>query len=226
MYKFLTKDSTRTQVNDFLLSHRINWKCTPERAPHFGGHWEAVVKSAKFHLKRVIGKQRLDYEEFSTIATKVESCLNSRPLLQLDSYSQDGVSILTPDHFLIGRLLRAYPEVVTSTPTTLLCRWTLCQNIFQHFWKRWSSEYLQQLQRMNKWRCARSNLSVDDVVIRENSPFCNHWPLARVTRIFPGNYDKVRVVEAKSSTSFLKCPIYKLTLLVHGDCELKEGYPA
>ena len=124
LYKFLAKDSTRTQVNGFLLSHRVNWKCTPERAPHFGGLWEAAAKSAKFHLKRVIGKQCLDYEEFSTIAAQVESCLNSRPLLQLDSHSQDGVSILTPGHFLIGRSLGAYPEVVTSTPTTLLRRWT------------------------------------------------------------------------------------------------------
>ena len=62
----------------------------------------AAVMLAKFYLKRVIGMQRLDYEELSTTAAQVESCLNSCTLLQLNSHSQDGVSILTPGHFLIG----------------------------------------------------------------------------------------------------------------------------
>ena len=28
---------------------------------------------------------------------------------------------------------------------------TLCQAITQHFWRRWSNEYLQQLQKSGKW---------------------------------------------------------------------------
>ena len=60
------------------------------------------MKSAKHHLKRVIGQQRLSYEEFATIDSQVEACLNSRPLGALTSHSTDGISPLTPGHFLVG----------------------------------------------------------------------------------------------------------------------------
>ena len=78
-YQFLANDSTQHAIYHHLLSSRINWMFSPERAPHFGGLWESAVKSAKFHLKRVIGQQKLTYEEFSTVLCQIESCLNSRP---------------------------------------------------------------------------------------------------------------------------------------------------
>lgn len=41
----------------------------PPGAPHHGGKWDASVKSAKFHLKRVIEDTKLTYEEFTTLLT-------------------------------------------------------------------------------------------------------------------------------------------------------------
>ena len=104
----------------YLLSQRVEWKFSPARAPHFGVLWEAAVMSAKFHLTKVNVSQRLDFEELSTIAAQVESCLNSRPLMQLSSHSKDGISALTPGHFLIVRPLHAYPETTITTSTSML----------------------------------------------------------------------------------------------------------
>ena len=59
------------------------WRFNPPGGPHFGGLWEAGVKSVKRHLKRVIGETKLTYEEFSTILYQMEACLHSRPLLSL-----------------------------------------------------------------------------------------------------------------------------------------------
>ena len=88
LYAFLSDAKTTSTTSAYLLQHRITWRCIPERAPHFGGLWEAAVKSAKFHLKRVIGTQKLDYEEFSTVAAQVESCQNSRPLTSTTSHPE------------------------------------------------------------------------------------------------------------------------------------------
>ena len=105
------------------------------------------MKSMKFHLRRVVGPQKLTFEEMMTVLSQIEACLNSRPLTCATSHSEDGVDVLTPGHFLIGRPLCSLPSHDFSDENlALLKRWTLCQSLAQHWWQRWSSEYLQQLQ--------------------------------------------------------------------------------
>ena len=58
---------------------------------------------------------------------------------------EDGVSVLTPGHFLIGRPLSALPPITSSTGKTFtLRRWNL-QRLSDEFWDRWSGEYMQKL---------------------------------------------------------------------------------
>ena len=45
-------------VNEFCASKNIEWRFFPERSPHFGGLWEAAVKSMKFHLRRIVDDAR------------------------------------------------------------------------------------------------------------------------------------------------------------------------
>ena len=179
------------------------------------GLWESAVKSAKFHLKRVIGQQKLTYEEFSTVLCQIESCLNSRLLVPISSRSDDGIEVLTPGHFLIGRPLNSLPEAnVTDIPQPLK-HWMLEQSISQHWWRRWSKEYLQQLQCLHKWKQSKRNINVGDIVlILEDSPFTTRWPMARVTNTYPGQDGKVRVVQVRTATSSFKRPISKLVLLL------------
>ena len=223
LYKFMEESQTQTAISTYLLSERITWHSTPERAPHFGGLWEAAVKSAKTHLKRIIGDQRINFEELTTVAAQMEACLNSRPLISTTSHSLDGVEVLTPGHFIIGRPLRAYPENPTTTEPSLSKRWSLCQTIITHFWRRWSSEYLQQLQRLQKWHKPSPNMQVGDIVlILGETTFTNHWPMAKVVEVHPDRDGLVRVVTLKTSTSILKRPVAKLSLLLR-DQGLKES---
>ena len=195
------------------------------------------MKSAKHHLRRVIGLQRLDFEEFITILTQIEACLNSRPLCATTSHSIDGIQVLTPGHFLIGRPLLAYPETTITSEPSLHKRWTLCQAITHHFWRRWSAEYLQHLQKAGKWRRTRPNLQPGDVVIvTDDNAFTNCWVLGKVLKIFAGKDGLVRTVDVqtetaaqpathfkdkqtlatilKMRTSILRCPIAKLALIL------------
>lgn len=122
----------------------LQWKFIPTRAPHFGGIWEAAVKSTKHHMKRVIGLSTLTFEEMSTLLAQIEACLNSRPLTQMSQDPND-YEALTPAHFLVGSslLFPVETETLQDKPTQI-------QVMKQHFWRRWSKEYLSQLNNQQK----------------------------------------------------------------------------
>ena len=203
------------------------------------------MKSAKYHLKRVVGAQALTYDELNTIVIQVEACLNSRPLIEQNCHSPDGAEALTAAHLLIGKGLMAYPETEIDLKVAQTERWTLCQALVQSFWKRWSKEYLSQLQASHKWKSAKPNLEVGDVILmKDSSSFQTHWGLARVVKTYPGEDRLVRAVDVKVSkvtlpdkpgknpippdkmktkTSILRRPVSKLALLVPAGRGLPAG---
>ena len=211
---FFQDQKTQGLISEFCAMQNITWKFIPERTPHFGGLWEAAVKSMKTHLKRVIGETKLTFEEFATILTQVEACLNSRPLTPLPD--GDVVEPLTPGHFLIGRPLEALPDSPNSYRSiSLLKRWHLCQHMVRHFWKRWSSEYIDIFRRFNKWHFPTRNLQVDDIVILQDDNLVpTKWPLGRIVKTYPGKDSIVRVVDVKTSHGVYKRPITKISLLL------------
>ncbi|KAJ0169427.1 hypothetical protein K1T71_015014 [Dendrolimus kikuchii] len=87
------------EIRHLVANEGTEWKFIPPQAPNFGGLWEAGVRSAKKHLKRVIGDSTLTFEELTTVLTQIEACLNSRPLSYLSENSDDPEP-LTPGHFL------------------------------------------------------------------------------------------------------------------------------
>jgi hypothetical protein len=182
LIEFLNELNTQKHIAEFCTTQHIDWKFIPEHAPHFGGLWEAAVKSFKTHLKRVVGNVKLTYEEMYTVLTQIEACLNSRPLVPVNTPDDDGIEVLTPGHFLIGKPLMSLPDPASSyQAVSLLRRWHLCQNLVRHFWHRWSSEYITTLQRHSKWFHPKRNFSVGDiVVVKEDGIVPTLWPLAKV----------------------------------------------
>ncbi|XP_070518830.1 uncharacterized protein [Cardiocondyla obscurior] len=169
-----------------LTNKEVHWHFNPLSAPQFGGLWEAAVKSAKFHIHRVIGEATLTYEELATFLTQVEACLNSRPLLPV-SDDPGNFEALTPGHFLIGQALNAVPEPLLQIPENRLKRWQLTQKMRDHFWQRWSNEYIPTLNVRNKWPIATKNLKINTLcLIREESTAPSKWPLGRIIAIHPG----------------------------------------
>ena len=155
-----------------------------------------------------------------TILTQIEACLNSHPLVPINSPDDDSIEILTPGHFLIGQLLTALPDPAFSyRSVSLLRRWHLCQNLVRHFWKRWYLEYLSILQKCSKWQYPSRSLSVGDVVVlMEDGIIPTKWPLARVIKTYPGKGGIVHLVDIKTQNSYCR-PVHKLPVLLPFETE-------
>ncbi|XP_055623045.1 uncharacterized protein LOC129766501 [Toxorhynchites rutilus septentrionalis] len=73
----IPKDEARR--DDWCEKSAIEWHLIPPRSPHFGGLWEAGVRSTKYHLKRITGTANMNLEQYTTVLTRIEAILNSRP---------------------------------------------------------------------------------------------------------------------------------------------------
>ena len=202
------------QISDALTQQGIKWCYNPPGGPHMGGCWERLVSSVKRSLRVVIGQQLVTEEVLATVLTEVEFILNSRPLTYVSSTAGD-LQALTPNHILLGRESPILPPSVCSDEQLCLRRrWRHAQQIAEHFWKRWSKEYVPTLMKRGKWTKEVQHLQVDDVVLvaEDNTPR-GRWPIARVTNVFPGPDGRVRTVELKTKTGVYVRPVVKVCLL-------------
>ena len=207
-----TKQKTQGEISHFCSAQCIEWKFIPERAAHFGGLWNAAVKSMKFHFKRIVSNVKLIFEELTTILAQIESCLNSRPLAPLP-HEEDNIEALTPGHFLIGKPLESIPDPSLSYRNlSLLKRWYLCQSVVHHCWKRWSDDYLPSLRRHNKWKFPSRNIQIGDIVLlQEDNLVTTKWPLAsKGDTSSPWKHGLVHVATVKTTTGIYKRPFAKL----------------
>lgn len=190
------------------------WHFNPPSAPHFGGLWEAAVRSTKRLLIRTMGTHSFTYEEFTTLLTRVEAVLNSRPLSPLTTDPAD-LEYLSPGHFLIGQpLLAVPPRISFDARVSLIQRWKLLDQCHQAFWRRWTTEYLTTLQGRSKWSTDVPNVNVNDmVVIIDNQAPPLTWRLGRITELLPGNDGVVRVVRLLTRQGQITRPVAKIVVL-------------
>jgi len=209
-----SKASLPETLMEQLANCGTEWHFIPPAAPHFGGLWEAGVKSAKYHLRRLVQSRVLTFVELCTFLAEIESILNSRPLCPLSTDPSD-CSALTPAHFLIGEPTKCIPdECYLDSNIDRLSRWKVVEKLKQHFWKRWVNEYLCRLQSRPKWLEESRDANVGDLVIvidERCSPA--QWPLGRVHATHPGSDNKVRVVSVLCGGKIIKRPLAKLAFL-------------
>lgn len=223
--RLFAQEDQQRKIIDATSSEGIKWHFIPPRAPHFGGLWEATVKSFKGHFYRVASEAALMFEEASTLVTQIEAILNSKPLSALSSDPND-LNYLSPGHFLIGSSLISYPEPdITQIKINRLSRWQRLEQIRQHFWKRWSLEYLSQLQRRAKWHSNRGEqLKIGQLVLyKEEGLPPLKWTLGRVQEVCPGDDNIIRIAVIKTARGIFKRPAVKLSVLpIETAANLKE----
>ncbi|CAG9137989.1 unnamed protein product [Plutella xylostella] len=210
---FLSNNSDAIQSS--MNEQGIDFKFIPPYSPHFGGLWESAVKSVKHHLRRTLGLAHLTYEEMTTCLIQIEAILNSRPLVPISSDPSD-LSCLTPAHFLIGRPLLSVPHNVFDDNANIsrLQRFQRVEALKQHFWRRFSNEYVCSLQQRSKWRSSRGQLQEGDLVLLKDAsqpPLL--WLMGRVTAIEPSSDGLARIVQVNTRKGLLRRAYQNLCLL-------------
>lgn len=202
------------ELAQYLANDQVTWHFIPPAAPHFGGLWEAGVKSVKHHLRRILNDRTPSYQEITTLLCEIEACLNSRPLAP-HTEAVDGLDVLTPSHFLIGSAATAIPSPsLLDFSERSLTRWQLYRQLLESFWKHWSADYLLSLQHRSKWLRPEENVKVGQIVLIKLPDLPpTKWPLARVIRCFPGSDNLVRAVQVSTEKSVYDRPIAKIVVL-------------
>ncbi|XP_062713268.1 uncharacterized protein LOC134290212 [Aedes albopictus] len=192
----------------------IIFKFIPPRSPNFGGLWEAAVKSFKQHFRRTVGNSVLSQDEFVTLLTRIEACLNSRPLTPLSTDPND-LEVLTPGHFLVHRPLTCFPEPdLSEVPRTRLDRYQENQELLRRIWKRWSTDYLSGLHPRTRWTRVRDNVAEGTMVLlKEDDLPPLKWKYGRISNIFRGDDGNIRVVDVRTADGEYRRGIAKICVL-------------
>lgn len=108
---------------------------------------------------------------------------------------------------------------------TWLTRWQKVQQMSQYFWKRWTTDYLNQLQVRTKWTKKNDCPNINDLVlIRDENLPPTQWASGRITSVFPGEDGLVRVVSVKTKTGEYKRPVTKICALPEKDTSRSGRY--
>lgn len=214
LYCLFKDQQALDQLHQYCEPREIEWHFIPPDAPEFGGLWEAAVKSAKLHLKRILGNAKLTFEEFATLLTEIEAVLNSRPLFSISTDPED-VQVITPAHYLIGRPLTAPAEPSLETiKVSRLSRWQHLQLMREQFWRTWSKDYLNSLQPRKKNRRMMPNLRSGMIVLVHDKTLPPlKWKMGRISAVYPDEEGLVRVVDVFVDGSTFRRPISKLSVL-------------
>ena len=195
----------------------IEWIFNQPHAPHFGGVWERLVRSAKNALLVALGDQSVTDELLITVITDIESLLNSKPLTH-GSLHPDDDEPLTPNHFIFGRPSPYVPLCQADVNDVLSKEHVkITQALVHKFWVRWMREYVPNLTERRKWTTSRPNLQANDLVliVDETQPR-GTWPIGRVVEAIAGQDGVVRKakVKIKNSEYCYACFIFWASVLL------------
>lgn len=190
------------EIHRWCYAKGVIWHFQPAYSPHYGGLWEAGVKTLKNLIRDSLYYLSLTADELHTILISAEAVMNSRPYLPIHSTDPDAVCPLTPGHFLIGRPLCSLPrQVDVGAKLQNLRHWDLVVRIQHEHWEQFKKMYLPQLAARAQELQKKPNLEINDVVlIMDQETRRNHWPLGLVVAVHPGKDGLVRTVDVRVET--------------------------
>ena len=139
--------------------------------------------------------------------------MNDRPITPVSSDPQD-LEALTPNHILLLRRNPSSAPDVFKESDKFKARWKHIHLLADHFWQRWTKEYLPTLQERQKWLCPQPNFEIGDLVLMadRNTPR-GQWAKALVEQTFPDSEGLVRQVVIRTADGVYRRDVRKLCLL-------------
>ena len=210
----LLKQLNQEKIKEFGLQRDVQWYFNLPHASHMGGVWERQIRTIRKILTSQLHQHadKLTDEVLETLFSEVESMINSRPLTKVSDDVNDA-AVLSPNQMLMINTPMNSAEYHQQFHRGDLykARWRTVQHLANQFWKRWTREYIPELQRRNKWNQATENLQVGDVVlICEEATPRYLWPLGLVVEVKVGRDKLVRTVKVKTPSTVLVRPVSKV----------------
>ena len=124
------------KISKELLQSEIEWHFNPPYASHNGGFWERLIRSIREVLRAIVKQQLLCDESLLTFISETERILNSRPITQASTNSDDPEP-LTPSKLLLLRNESSFPNGVFRKSDSYINRWWRQAHYLANvFWKR------------------------------------------------------------------------------------------
>ena len=206
----LLSDLDQNRIHDSQVNRDIKWSFNPPSSPHFGGVFQIMIKSAKNAIAAILTNADVNDEELLTALAGAEALINLRPLTYQTADPSDNVP-LTSNHFLFGQVGGCFAsDIVDVQPFTVKKRWRRVQKLVKHFWERWMKEWLPMLHTRKKWRTLVTDVKEGNVVLVIQGLSRGHWPLGRVSEVYSGKDNHVRVVKVQVGKNCFVRPITKV----------------
>ena len=220
------------QIRHYLADHGCEFEFNPPHASHMGGIWERQIRTVRSVLASLMADHasQLDDDSLRTLMAEVAAIVNSRPLTTDTLNDPTGLTPITPNHLLLMKSSIVLPPPGQFQKPDLYSRkrWRRVQFIAEQFWSRWKREYIQDLQRRQRWSKPARNIKTGDIVlIDDDSLPRNHWKLGRIEEVIPSKDLQIRKAKILvgdpcldkngkriKTPSYLERPIHKLVLLL------------
>ena len=142
--KFLINDNGRNfigpEVKEYIRFLNTEWNYILECSPWWAGFWERLFQLVKKSLREILKKNKLTFEEMSTVCKEIEGASNTRPLCYIYDDSTD--TIIAPSHLIYRRnLLTKIPRDNDLNSNSYGKRFKYLQTLINRFWKSWTLSY-------------------------------------------------------------------------------------
>jgi hypothetical protein len=211
--KILSSVFASDEFSNAFKPYSIEFRHIPTYSPWYGATWERLIKTVKLCVNKTIGRRVLNYFNFITMISDVQSIINNRPLTYRSS--DNGIDTVTPNHFL--RLNVDTPSMILTDISglpdevedpdydpydKLITSLDVRQQLVNKFYEIWLRNYLLSLKRDVKNQsnaCDRHTLHVGNVAIMQNMVKTRpYWKLVRIMEHVPSTDGNLRAVKVQN----------------------------